>query len=77
MSEIRTQALDEVRPGMELAEPVLDAGGQVLLPAGIALTEHLWTACAGAASTRYPSRRPPNRSTRPKSPASGSGYARG
>ena len=40
MSEIRPQALDEVRPGMELAEPVLDAGGQVLLPAGIALTEH-------------------------------------
>lgn len=33
--------LDEVRSGMTLAEPVVDANGQMLVPAGTVLTESL------------------------------------
>ena len=40
MSETRTLPLDEALPGMLLAAPVLDAGGNVLLPAALTLTEN-------------------------------------
>ena len=39
MSETRTLPLDEALPGMLLAAPALDAGGNVLLPAALAITE--------------------------------------
>ena len=39
MSETRTLPVAETLPGMLLAAPVLDAGGNVLLPAALALTE--------------------------------------
>lgn len=38
-SERREMALDEVSPGMTLADDVRDAGGSVLLPGGTLLTE--------------------------------------
>ena len=40
MSETRTLPLAQALPGMLLAAPVLDAGGNVLLPAALTLTEN-------------------------------------
>jgi hypothetical protein len=39
MNDEQEQALDATSPGSVLAKPVTDAGGAVLLPAGLALTE--------------------------------------
>lgn len=39
MNDTQHQPLDATLPGSVLAEPVTDAGGAVLLPAGLALTE--------------------------------------
>lgn len=39
MSDALELPLDEIQPGMTLAVAVMDRNGQVLLPAGLALTE--------------------------------------
>jgi hypothetical protein len=39
MNDEQEQPLDTTLPGSVLAKPVTDAGGAVLLPAGLALTE--------------------------------------